>query len=74
MEKKKILIIEDEEDILESLTYRLQKRGFDVISATDGETGLREAKALVPDLIILDLWLPKLSGEEVCKSIREDDD
>ena len=69
--KKKILIVEDEEDVLKPLVYRLKKKGYEVLTASDGEIGLRQAHKTLPDLIILDLFLPKISGEEVCKSIRE---
>ena len=71
--KKKILLIDDEEDCLRPLAFRLARRGFQVLLARDGEQGLREAKEMIPDLIILDLFLPKLSGEEACKALREDD-
>ena len=69
--KKKILLIDDEEDALRPLGFRLARRGFEVMLARDGEEGLREAREHRPDLIILDLFLPKLSGEEVCKALRE---
>ncbi|MDD5216486.1 MAG: response regulator [Candidatus Omnitrophica bacterium] len=71
---RKILIIEDELDITKLLSFRLRKIGFEVLTAHDGEAGLREAREKRPDLIILDLMLPELSGEEVCKAIRECDD
>ena len=71
--KKKILLIDDEEDAIRPLGFRLARRGFEVLLARDGEEGLREAQAAMPDLIVLDLFLPKLSGEEVCNAIREGD-
>ena len=74
MNKKRILVIEDEKDILKPLVFRLEKQGFSVLSASDGEIGLKEVKENLPDLIILDLFLPKLSGEEICKLIRETGD
>jgi len=74
MNGRKILIIEDELDITKLLSFRLKKIGFEVLTAHDSETGLREAREKRPDLIILDLMLPELSGEEVCKAIRECDD
>lgn len=69
--KKRILIIEDSEDVCRLLTIRLESRGYEVLTALDGQAGLERAETDKPDLIILDLFLPKLSGEEVCKSIRE---
>lgn len=70
--KKQILIIEDDRSITKFLSYRLKQLHFDVRIAKDGEEGLNAARQAFPDLIILDLGLPKLSGNEVCKAIRED--
>jgi len=69
--KKRILIIEDEYSASKFLTLRLENLGFQVSAAFDGMTGLKEAAGNLPDLVILDLMLPKLPGEEVCKAIRE---
>lgn len=69
--KKRVLIIEDEDSASKFLTLRLTKLGFDVSAAADGMTGLQEVMATLPDLVILDLMLPKLPGEEICKAIRE---
>lgn len=69
--KKKILIIEDEYSASKFLSFRLQKLGFDVLTAFDGITGLNKATETIPDIVILDLMIPKLPGEEVCKAIRE---
>ena len=71
---KKILVIEDENDIVTILQFRLAKAGFEILIARDGKNGLSMARKHNPDLIILDLMLPELPGEEVCKAIREDDD
>lgn len=71
--KKKILIVEDETSISVALEYRFKKFGFEVILAEDGEDGLSKARSEKPDIIILDLILPKLTGESVCKEIRKDD-
>jgi DNA-binding response OmpR family regulator len=68
---KKILIIEDEENMVEGLRYNLEARDFIVIDALDGETGLKKATGEQPDLIILDLMLPGLNGYEVCKRLKE---
>lgn len=69
---KKILLVEDESDISRPLAFRLRKKGFEVFIAEDGEEALRLAFLEKPDLVILDLMLPKLPGEEVCKRIRAD--
>lgn len=69
--KKRILIIEDEYSASKFLSMRLKNLGFAVSAAFDGMTGLKEASETIPDLVILDLMLPKLPGEEVCKTLRE---
>ena len=71
--RKKILIIDDERDFGALLKLSLQENGFDVIIAEDGKSGLEKAKYERPDLIILDLGLPGLSGEEICRQIRKDE-
>jgi len=70
MENRRILIIEDDPDILEVLEYNLSNDGFEVFSARDGEHGLREAAANKPALILLDLMLPGIPGLEVCRRLR----
>lgn len=72
--RKTVLIIDDDGLSSWALSLRLGKLGFNVIWAQDGAGGLEEVKKRIPDLIILDLYLPKLSGEEVCKAIREGED
>jgi phosphate regulon transcriptional regulator PhoB len=67
---KRILVIEDDPDIVELLRYNLDKEGFQVYAATDGKTGLEMVKRGSANLLILDLMLPQLSGIEVCKEIR----
>ncbi len=67
----KILLIEDEEGLIITLTDRLQSEGFDVKSATDGELGLSFALAESFDLIILDVMLPKKNGLDVCRDLRQ---
>lgn len=71
IQKKRILIIEDEYSASKFLSLRLKSLGFDVSVAFDGVAGLKEATETIPDLIILDLMIPKLPGEEVCKALRE---
>lgn len=71
---KKILVIEDEEKIAKIVKHHLQKEQFKVITAKDGVTGLKLAKQENPDLIILDLMLPELSGLDVCREIRQESD
>ncbi|MBW1971229.1 MAG: response regulator [Deltaproteobacteria bacterium] len=72
MHERKILIIEDETDLVELLSYNLKKEGFSTISCTDGWKALNIVRKEKPDLILLDLMLPGLSGIEICKMIRED--
>jgi two-component system phosphate regulon response regulator PhoB len=66
----KILIIEDERALTNVLTYNLQREGYETIVAHDGPEGLRKAQAMLPDLIILDLMLPVISGLDVCRELR----
>lgn len=70
MSQQTILIIEDERSLVEVLTYNLQKEGYIVASATDGQDGLRRAMSLLPDLVLLDLMLPVIEGLEVCRQLR----
>ena len=71
--EKEILIIEDDRDIAQILSINLRGKGFRVRVAHDGEQGVAEVEKQKPDLIILDLGLPKLPGKEVCKTIRENE-
>ena len=71
---QKIYIVEDEPDIRETLKYNFSNEGFEVFTAPDGEEALSNLKKVLPDVLILDLMLPGLSGLDVCKSIRADDD
>jgi two-component system alkaline phosphatase synthesis response regulator PhoP len=68
--KKHILIVEDEEHLAEALAHNLQFEGYSTTVALDGEEGLRAAKAIQFDLILLDIMMPKLDGLEVCRRIR----
>lgn len=71
---QKIYIVEDEPDIRETLKYNFSNEGFEVFTAPDGEEALSNIKKVLPDVLILDLMLPGVSGLDVCKSIRADDD
>jgi phosphate regulon transcriptional regulator PhoB len=69
---KRILIIEDDRDIVELVRYNLAQEGFQMVAASDGSAGLASVKKSPPDLLLLDLMLPRLSGLEVCKAIRRE--
>ena len=69
---KKILIIEDEKDMVTGLKFNLEARDYTVIAAYDGEAGYQKALEEQPDLVILDLMLPKRNGYEVCKSLKKE--
>jgi DNA-binding response OmpR family regulator len=69
--KEKILIIEDEEDLVKGLKLNLDDEGYEVSWALDGEEGLRKALEELPDLIILDIMLPKMNGLDVCRELRQ---
>lgn len=71
-ERKTILIIEDDKDINRTLELRLEMEGFQVITAFDGYEGVYKAKNSHEDLVILDLMLPGLQGEEICKELRRE--
>jgi DNA-binding response OmpR family regulator len=73
MPEKRILIVEDEKDLVEILTVRLEASGYQVIPAYDGQEGLDKAKKEKPDLIILDLMLPKMDGFKVCRLLKFDE-
>ena len=72
MPEYKVLVIEDEENLLEAVKYNLDREGYSAITATDGEEGLECARDASPDLIILDVMLPKLDGLEVCRILRRE--
>jgi two-component system phosphate regulon response regulator PhoB len=66
----RILIIEDERGLTEVLEYNLKREGYETVLAHDGQEGLRKAQTLLPDLILLDIMLPGLSGFDVCRELR----
>lgn len=71
MHKKKILLIDDEVDILEMLSYNLEKEGYLVATATNGNEGIEKAKEMIPDLILLDVMMPEKDGIETCQDLRQ---
>lgn len=73
MARPRILIIEDERGLTDVLTYSLQREGYDVLVAHDGQEGLRKAQMQIPDLVVLDLMLPTMDGLEVCRQLRSGD-
>jgi two-component system phosphate regulon response regulator PhoB len=72
MPKEKILIVDDEEDVLELVRFNLEKEGYKTETAVTSEDALASAKSKLPDLIILDLMLPGIDGLEVCKKLKSD--
>ncbi|PAD63851.1 DNA-binding response regulator [Bacillus siamensis] len=68
---KKILVVDDEQSIVTLLQYNLERSGYDVITASDGEEALEQAEKENPDLIVLDVMLPKVDGIDVCKQLRQ---
>jgi len=71
--KPRILIVDDESDLVAVLRFGLEVEGFDVIDAGDGEEGLKRAREEHPDLLVLDLMLPKLDGYKVCRALKYDE-
>lgn len=71
MKQKKILLIDDEPDILEILSYNLTKEGYEVSTATNGNEGIEKAKEIIPDLILLDVMMPEKDGIETCQDLRK---
>jgi phosphate regulon transcriptional regulator PhoB len=72
MVQKKILVVDDEKDIVELISYNLEQEGFAVIKAYDGQMAWERVKTAKPDLVVLDLMIPGIHGLEVCKLIRRD--
>lgn len=72
MSAEKIMVIEDEPDIVEVITYNLSREGFQVLSANDGEEGLDRTRDESPDLVLLDLMLPGLDGVELCRRLKSE--
>ncbi len=72
MNKSKILVVEDDPDILETIRFSLEAEGYDVTTAVDGEDGLNRAKQVRPDLMVLDVMMPKVNGYRVSQMIKEE--
>jgi two-component system alkaline phosphatase synthesis response regulator PhoP len=70
MERAKILVVDDEPDILDMLTYNLQNQGYEVLQAQSGKAALALAEETTPDLILLDIMMPELDGVETCRQLR----
>ena len=71
MNKKKILIVDDEVELVELMSIRLKASGYEVVAMHDGENVLEKTRAEKPDLIILDIMLPKVDGYKICVSLKE---
>jgi len=72
MTRERVLVVEDEPDILEVIEHNLRREGYRVLTAADGSEGLRLARRDAPDLVLLDVMLPGLDGVEVCRRLKED--
>jgi Response regulators consisting of a CheY-like receiver domain and a winged-helix DNA-binding domain len=73
LKNTKILLVDDEPDILEFLSYNLEKEGFEVHTSNDGLSGIKLAKIVKPDLILLDVMMPEMDGMQACKELRRID-
>ena len=71
-ESKKILIVDDEQDIVETLKFMLEAQGYECFCAYDGENGLSMAKEVLPDLMILDVMMPKINGYKISRLLKYD--
>jgi two-component system alkaline phosphatase synthesis response regulator PhoP len=71
--KKKILVVEDEAELTGAIQIRLEQAGYEVLVAYDGQQGLEKARGENPDLIVLDLMLPKMDGYKVCRMLKFDE-
>lgn len=72
--EKRVLIVEDEKNIVDIIRFNLRREGYGTLEAYDGETGLALARAEKPDLILLDVMMPKLMGFDVCRALRDEGD
>jgi len=70
---KKILVVDDETELLKAISILLKTSGYEVVTVQDGQEGLEKAKSLSPDLIVLDILMPKMDGYEVCRLLKFDE-
>ncbi|MFY8136614.1 MAG: response regulator transcription factor [Flavobacteriales bacterium] len=73
MNKQKVLLVDDEQDILDLIGFNLEKEGFEVFTANNGRDGLELARKNNPDLVLLDVMMPGMDGMETCRELRDDD-
>lgn len=73
MAKKKILLVDDEHDLVETMQLALEAKGYEIACAYDGEEGLKAAREGAPDIVILDLMMPKMNGYQVCWELKNND-
>jgi len=73
MANKKILLVDDEKDLVDTVSFRLKASGYDVVTAYDGQEALTKTRLEKPDLIVLDLMLPKMDGYKVCRMLKFDE-
>jgi len=73
MDKKKILLVDDEKDLVDMVKMRLEASGYEIVPAYDGQEALDKARNINPDLIILDVMLPKMDGYKICRMLKFDE-
>ena len=73
MSQPRVLIVEDERGLVQSLSWYFNREGYETVVARDGAEGLRKAQTLIPDVVLLDVMLPGLDGLEVCKALKASD-
>lgn len=69
-EKIKVLLVDDEADLIETLRYRLETAGYDLISGSDGLAGVAKAELEKPDIVLLDIMMPRMDGYQACRAIK----
>ncbi len=72
MDKKRILVVDDEPELVKAIQIRLETSGYEVLTACDGEEGLKKTKEYKPDLIVLDILMPKIQGNVMAAALKED--
>jgi DNA-binding response OmpR family regulator len=72
MVKSKVLVVEDDRSLAEVLRYNLEQAGYQVLVAHDGQDGIAQAQAKLPEIVVLDLMLPVIDGLDVCRRLRSD--